>query len=113
MALFEMMVPSLGEDVMDGQLDKWHVRLDEQVEEGQVVAEVGVGRGRTVTVTSPKAGRVLSMHGQEGERVRVHQLLVLLQQVEAVPARETGRYGSNMPSWATQFDPLPTDPDFK
>ncbi|MDC0707988.1 dihydrolipoamide acetyltransferase family protein [Stigmatella sp. ncwal1] len=78
MALFEFKLPDLGEGVMEGELVKWHVKEGDLVKEDQVIAEVMTDKA-TVTVPSPKAGRVLKTHGKEGEMTKVHQVLVTLE----------------------------------
>lgn len=89
MALFEFKLPDLGEGVMEGELVKWHVKEGDTVKEDDVIAEVMTDKA-TVTVPSPKAGRVLKTHGKEGEMAKVHQLLVTLEVEGAVPAQAGG-----------------------
>ena len=78
MALFEFKLPDLGEGVMEGELVKWLVKEGDSVKEDQTLAEVMTDKA-TVTVPSPKAGRVLKTHGKEGDMAKVHQLLVTLE----------------------------------
>lgn len=89
MALFEFKLPDLGEGVMEGELVKWHVKEGDSIKEDQVVAEVMTDKA-TVTVPSPKAGRVLKTHGKEGEMAKVHQLLVTLEVEGEVAAQAEG-----------------------
>ncbi|MDY7228195.1 dihydrolipoamide acetyltransferase family protein [Hyalangium rubrum] len=89
MALFEFKLPDLGEGVMEGELVKWHVKEGDLVKEDQVLAEVMTDKA-TVTVPSPKAGRVLKTHGKEGEMAKVHQLMVTLEVEGAAPAQAAG-----------------------
>lgn len=89
MALFEFKLPDLGEGVMEGELVKWHVKEGDSVKEDQTIAEVMTDKA-TVTVPSPKAGRVVKTHGKEGEMAKVHQLLITLDVEGAVPAQAEG-----------------------
>ncbi|MCP3137731.1 dihydrolipoamide acetyltransferase family protein [Pyxidicoccus xibeiensis] len=89
MAIFEFKLPDLGEGVMEGELVKWHVKEGDPVKEDQVLAEVMTDKA-TVTVPSPKAGRVVKTHGKEGEIAKVHQLLVTLEIEGAAPAQSAG-----------------------
>jgi len=89
MALFEFKLPDLGEGVMEGELVKWHVKEGDAIKEDQTIAEVMTDKA-TVTVPSPKAGRVIKTHGNEGEMAKVHQLLVTLEVEGAVPAQAEG-----------------------
>lgn len=89
MATFEFKLPDLGEGVMEGELVQWHVKPGDLVKEDQTLAEVMTDKA-TVTVPSPKAGRVLQIHGTEGEMVKVHQLLVSLEVEGGVPTQPEG-----------------------
>jgi len=89
MAIFELKLPDLGEGVQEGELVKWHVKPGDQVQEDQTLAEVMTDKA-TVTVPSPKAGRVVQTHGKEGEMAKVHQLLVTLEIEGAAPAEAPG-----------------------
>jgi pyruvate dehydrogenase E2 component (dihydrolipoamide acetyltransferase) len=93
MALFEFKLPDLGEGVMEGELVKWHVKEGDTVKEDQTIAEVMTDKA-TVTVPSPKAGRVIKTHGKEGEMAKVHQILVTLEVEGAAPA-ESQSHGAH------------------
>ena len=67
MALFEFKLPDLGEGVMEGELVKWHVKEGDAVKEDQTLAEVMTDKA-TVTVPSPRAGRVIKTHGKDPMR---------------------------------------------
>jgi pyruvate dehydrogenase E2 component (dihydrolipoamide acetyltransferase) len=89
MAIFEFKLPDLGEGVQEGELVKWHVKPGDQVKEDQTLAEVMTDKA-TVTVPSPKAGRVVQTHGKEGEMAKVHQLLVTMEIDGAAPVQASG-----------------------
>lgn len=89
MAIFELKLPDLGEGVQEGELVKWHVKPGDEVKEDQTLAEVMTDKA-TVTVPSPKAGRVVQTHGKEGEMAKVHQLLVTLELDGSAPLQAPG-----------------------
>jgi pyruvate dehydrogenase E2 component (dihydrolipoamide acetyltransferase) len=89
MAIFEFKLPDLGEGVQEGELVKWHVKAGDSVKEDQTLAEVMTDKA-TVTVPSPKAGRVVQTHGNEGDMAKVHQILVTLEIEGAAPAQASG-----------------------
>ncbi|HEX8820303.1 MAG TPA: dihydrolipoamide acetyltransferase family protein [Archangium sp.] len=89
MAIFEFKLPDLGEGVQEGELVKWHVKAGDSVKEDQTLAEVMTDKA-TVTVPSPKAGRVVQTHGKEGEIAKVHQILVTMEIEGAAPAQASG-----------------------
>ena len=86
MALREIMISGFGEGVTVATIVKWHVKSSDTVLEGQVLAEVMAGQ-TTVTVSSPKTGRILVTHGGETEQVKVNQPLVTMEvPTELAPA---------------------------
>lgn len=78
MASYEFKLPDIGEGVVEGEIVKWLVKAGETVAEDQPLVEVMTDKA-TVTIPSPKRGRVVQTHGQEGEIAKVHQTLVTLE----------------------------------
>lgn len=93
MALFEFKLPDIGEGVTEGEIVKWHVKAGDTVKEDDVLLEVMTDKA-TVTVPSPKAGKVLKTYGDEGDLAKVHQSLVDLEisgaASAAAPAKTNG-----------------------
>ena len=85
MATFEFKLPDLGEGVMEGEIVKWNVKPGDMVKEDDVLCEVMTDKA-TVTVPSPTRGKVVSVHGKEGDMAKVHQVLVTFESEGAVPA---------------------------
>ena len=84
MATFEFKLPDLGEGVMEGEIVKWLVAPGDAVAEDQDVVELMTDKA-TVTVPSPRAGKVVSLHGKEGEVAKVHHPLLTLEVSGAAP----------------------------
>lgn len=89
MVTYEFKLPDIGEGVVEGEIVKWLVKEGETVAEDQPLVEVMTDKA-TVTIPSPKRGRVVQTHGKEGEIARVHQTLVTLD-LDAEPAGSTTR----------------------
>ena len=85
MATFEFKLPDLGEGVVEGEIVKWLVKPGDTVEEDQGVVELMTDKA-TVTVPAPRSGKVVSLHGKEGEIAKVHHLLLTLEVSGAAPA---------------------------
>ena len=85
MATFEFKLPDLGEGVMEGEIVKWLVAPGDAIAEDQGVVELMTDKA-TVTVPSPRAGKVVSLHGKEGEVAKVHQPLITLEVSGGAPA---------------------------
>lgn len=85
MALFEFKLPDIGEGVVEGEIVKWLVKPGDVVTEDQPLLEVMTDKA-TVTIPSPKAGKVLKTHGAVGELAKVHHPLVDLDVAGGAPA---------------------------
>lgn len=85
MATFEFKLPDLGEGVVEGEIVKWLVKPGDAVEEDQSVVELMTDKA-TVAVPAPRSGKVVSLHGKEGEIARVHHPLLTLEVSGAAPA---------------------------
>src|SRR5439155_6784934 len=84
MAQFEFKLPDIGEGVVEGEIVKWLVKPGDQIVEDQPLVEVMTDKA-TVTIPSPRRGKVLQTFGKEGDTAKVHGTLVLLE-VEGGPA---------------------------
>jgi len=78
MSRYEFKLPDIGEGVMEGEIVSWLVRPGDDVAEDQPMVEVMTDKA-TVTITSPKAGKVLEVAGDVGKVVPVHSVLLVLE----------------------------------
>jgi len=78
LATFEFTLPDLGEGVVEGEIVQWLVAAGDVVAEDQGLVELMTDKA-TVTVPTPRAGRVLQVHGKVGEMAKVHTPLVSLE----------------------------------
>jgi pyruvate dehydrogenase E2 component (dihydrolipoamide acetyltransferase) len=86
MALFEFKLPDLGEGVLEGEIVKWLVTPGDVVKEDQNLVEVMTDKA-TISVPTPKGGKVLKTHGKEGDIAKVHHPLVDLEIEGAAPVQ--------------------------
>jgi pyruvate dehydrogenase E2 component (dihydrolipoamide acetyltransferase) len=63
MATYEFKLPDIGEGVVEGEIVKWLVKDGDVVAEDQPLVEVMTDKA-TVTIPSPKKGRVVQTHGK-------------------------------------------------
>jgi pyruvate dehydrogenase E2 component (dihydrolipoamide acetyltransferase) len=78
MAQFEFKLPDIGEGVVEGEIVKWLVKPGDQIVEDQPLVEVMTDKA-TVTIPSPRRGKVLRTVGNEGDIAKVHGTLVILE----------------------------------
>src|SRR5256884_5578709 len=77
MAQFEFKLPDIGEGVVEGEIVKWLVKAGDEVIEDQPLVEVMTDKA-TVTIPSPRKGKVVRTVGNEGEIAKVHATMVVL-----------------------------------
>src|SRR2546428_2263514 len=78
MAQFEFKLPDIGEGVVEGEIVKWLVQAGDQIVEDQPLVEVMTDKA-TVTIPSPRRGKVVRTVGKEGDITKVHSTLVVLE----------------------------------
>jgi pyruvate dehydrogenase E2 component (dihydrolipoamide acetyltransferase) len=98
MATFEFKLPDIGEGVVEGEIVKWLVKEGDVIAEDQPLIEVMTDKA-TVTIPSPKRGKVVKTVGKEGDIAKVHHTLVVLEldsdgKAAAAPAPASSHHGS-------------------
>src|ERR1700730_18514754 len=78
MAQFEFKLPDIGEGVVEGEIVKWLVKPGDDIVEDQPLVEVMTDKA-TVTIPSPRRGKVVRTVGKEGEIAKVHGTLLVLE----------------------------------
>ncbi len=74
----EFILPDLGEGVHEAELIKWRVKVGDTVAEHDILAEMETDKA-LVEVPSPRAGTIASLNGNEGEILKVGNVLVTYQ----------------------------------
>lgn len=83
---FDFKFPDVGEGIHDGKLVKWMIKEGDKVKEDQPLAEVETDKA-VVELPSPRTGTVLKLGAQEGDAIRVGQVLVTIgEEGESAPA---------------------------
>ncbi len=95
MAEFVFRLPDLAEGLEDAEVVEWRVSEGDRVELNQLIGEVQTAKA-TVEIPSPRAGRVVRLHAQPGDLVRVGEPLVSFE-VEDEPG-VVGRVPSEQPA---------------
>lgn len=76
MARWEFKLPDIGEGVTEGEIVAWHIKAGDDVKEDAPMVDVMTDKA-TVTITSPRAGRIVETRGSVGTVVPVHEVLVV------------------------------------
>ena len=78
-------LPDLGEGTAEAEIIAWRVSVGDMVEEDQPLVDVMTDKA-TVEITSPVAGRVVSVHGEAGAMFPVGGVLARFQTAARSPA---------------------------
>src|SRR6266478_4499980 len=97
MSQFEFKLPDIGEGVVEGEIVKWLVKAGDQIVEDQPLVEVMTDKA-TVTIPSPRRGKVVKTVGKEGDIAKVHSTLIVLEVDGASQAAATGAAAQAAPS---------------
>lgn len=97
MARFEFRLPDIGEGVVEGEIVKWLVQVGDEIAEDQALVEVMTDKA-TVTIPSPKAGKVIHREGNEGDIAKVHAILVVLETEAGAAESQTAQTPAAAPA---------------
>ncbi|XXY46891.1 dihydrolipoamide acetyltransferase family protein [Sorangium sp. So ce269] len=103
MGKYEFRLPDIGEGVTEGEIVTWLVAPGDVVAEDQPMVEVMTDKA-TVTITSPRAGRIVETRGKVGGVVPVHSVLVVFD-LDDRPAAPSPASGTGMRQSAANTGP--------
>jgi len=83
---FDFTLPDLGEGITEGEIRKWLVKEGDSVEEHQTALEIETDKA-IVEVPSPRKGKILKIHKEEGDIAKVGEVLVTIAE-EGEPVEE-------------------------
>ncbi|MUJ50967.1 2-oxo acid dehydrogenase subunit E2 [Brucella abortus] len=78
MAHFAIKLPDVGEGVAEAELVEWHVKVGDIVREDDLLAAVMTDKA-TVEIPFSRAGKVIAINGEVGEKIAVGSELVRLE----------------------------------
>ncbi|HYK93845.1 MAG TPA: dihydrolipoamide acetyltransferase family protein [Thermoplasmata archaeon] len=111
--VYEFRLPDIGEGVAEGEVVQWFVKEGDVVREDAPLVSVLTDKAN-VEIPSPKSGKVLRLHAQAGEKVKVGGLLVTIEtagegagQTAPVPARSEESSPSPAPAAASTAPATP------
>jgi 2-oxoglutarate dehydrogenase complex dihydrolipoamide succinyltransferase (E2) component len=75
--LFQLKLPDVGEGIAEGEILKWMVKVGDKVSEEQPLVEVMTDKVN-VQIPSPRTGTITEILAQEGEMVKVGQVIMVI-----------------------------------
>jgi 2-oxoisovalerate dehydrogenase E2 component (dihydrolipoyl transacylase) len=78
MGRFVFKLPDVGEGTAEAEIVAWHVAVGDTIKEDQHLVDVMTDKA-TVEMTSPVAGKVVSLHGEPGEMAPVGAPIVVFE----------------------------------
>ena len=96
MSEYVFKLPDLGEGTVEAEIIEWHVKVGDEVREGDVIVDVMTDKAN-VEVPAPVDGKVLRTSGEPGDIVAVGSELIALE-ARGKAARAAGRARQPAPS---------------
>jgi 2-oxoisovalerate dehydrogenase E2 component (dihydrolipoyl transacylase) len=78
MARYEFKLPDIGEGIAEAEIVAWHVKVGDQVEEDQQLADMMTDKA-TVEMETPVAGKVIELAGEVGDRIPIGSVLAVIE----------------------------------
>ena len=78
MATYDIVLPRLGEAVIEATLTKWLMKLGDEVNEEDPIAEIATDKVDT-EVIAPVSGKLISLMAEEGDIVNVGNVIAVLE----------------------------------
>jgi len=103
---YKLELPDIGEGVVEAEVQQWFVKPGDLVVEDQPLVEVMTDKA-TVTIPSPKRGKVLNLFWKVGDVAKVHSPLVELEVEASAAAPSAPR---SVPAASTAAVPAPVEP---
>ncbi len=113
MGRFIFKLPDVGEGTAEAEIVAWHVAVGDTIKEDQHLVDVMTDKA-TVEMTSPVAGKVISLHGEPGTMAPVGAPIVIFEvEGEGNEAQVKAKNGAAAPAAAKAAPPPPPKLDEK
>lgn len=78
MAKYKFKLPDIGEGIAEAEIVAWHVKVGDEVEEDQGIADMMTDKA-TVEMESPVTGKIIELNGEEGEMLAIGSVLAVIE----------------------------------
>ena len=75
--VYEFTFPDVGEGIAEGEIVKWLVKEGDKVREDDVIVKIETDKA-VVDIPSPRTGKIIKIHFQEGQTIHVGEVLVTI-----------------------------------
>lgn len=82
MAIVEMVMPKMGESIMEGTILKWNKKVGDSIDQDESVLEIATDKVDS-EVPSPTGGKLAQLLAQEGQTVAVGTVIALIETSDA------------------------------
>ncbi|MBI2264279.1 MAG: 2-oxo acid dehydrogenase subunit E2 [Armatimonadetes bacterium] len=82
---YEFKLPDIGEGTIEGEIVAWHVKEGDTIREDDAMVDVMTDKA-TVTIPSPRSGKISRIMAREGETVKVGAVLIVIESAEEAAA---------------------------
>lgn len=72
---YEFKLPDIGEGLHEAEIVRWFVSVGDEVKQDELIAEIQTDKA-VVEMTTPVAGKVIALAGEEGDVVKVGEMLI-------------------------------------
>lgn len=82
MAIVEMVMPKMGESIMEGTILKWNKKVGDSIDQDESVLEIATDKVDS-EVPSPTGGKLTQLLAEEGQTVAVGTVIALIETADA------------------------------
>ncbi len=78
----DVMMPQLGESVIEGTIIKWHTEIGQTIEKDDILLEISTDKVDT-EIPSPHGGKIIELLAKEGDTVQIGSVIAKLESNQA------------------------------
>ncbi|MEO1169782.1 MAG: dihydrolipoamide acetyltransferase family protein [Pseudomonadota bacterium] len=78
MAKYSFKLPDIGEGIAEAEIVAWHVKVGDEVEEDQGIADMMTDKA-TVEMEAPVTGKIVELNGEEGDMLAIGSVLAVIE----------------------------------
>ncbi|NNC72186.1 MAG: 2-oxo acid dehydrogenase subunit E2 [Sphingomonadaceae bacterium] len=104
MAKYSFKLPDIGEGIAEAEVVAWHVKVGDEVEEDQGIADMMTDKA-TVEMESPVSGTIVELNGEEGDMLAIGSVLAVIETDELPDEEEEAAIAEKVKQQAGEDEP--------